>query len=114
MIRAIQEKIQYIPRGVNLTIPAISFKSRPRTSRFNSFRIPSFWVVENNVGLNLSEVAFVNWNAGGDNAFSALANAKFVRNYKFRYVQWDNDLVLRYGVNVREGQKLTMTQEGFS
>ncbi|NER09749.1 Protein of unknown function [Muriicola jejuensis] len=111
VIRSIQEKIQYIPRGVNLTNPVISFKTKPRTRRFNRFKIPSFWEVENNLGLNLSEVAFVNWNAGGDNAFSALANAKFVRNYKFRYVQWNNDLVLRYGVNVQEGQKLRKTED---
>ncbi|NNK12242.1 MAG: DUF3078 domain-containing protein, partial [Flavobacteriaceae bacterium] len=112
VIRSFQEKIRYIPRGVNLTNPVISFKkTKARTQKFNRFKIPSFWEVENNLGLNLSEVAFVNWNAGGDNAFSALANAKFVRNYKFRYVQWNNDLVLRYGVNVQEGQKLRKTED---
>jgi len=112
VIRAAQERIKYIPRGVNLTNPVISFKrTRARTKSFNSFKIPSFWSVENTLGLNLSEVAFVNWNAGGDNAFSALANAKFVRNYKFRYFQWNNDLVLRYGVNVQEGQKLRKTED---
>ncbi|MBT8290291.1 MAG: DUF3078 domain-containing protein [Muriicola sp.] len=112
VIRATPEKIRYIPRGVNLTNPVISFKrTKSRTRKFNRFKIPSFWEVENNLGLNLSEVAFVNWNAGGDNAFSALANAKFVRNYKFRYVQWNNDLVLRYGVNVQEGQKLRKTED---
>ncbi len=112
VIRAVQERIKYIPRGVNLTNPVISFKkTKPRTKRFNRFNIPSFWDVENTLGLNVSEVAFVNWNAGGDNAFSALANAKFVRNYKFRYVQWNNDLVLRYGVNVQEGQKLRKTED---
>ncbi len=112
VIRAVQEKIKYIPRGVNLTNPVISFKkTRSRTKRFNRFKIPSFWRVENTLGLNVSEVAFVNWNAGGDNAFSALANAKFVRNYKFRYVQWNNDLVLRYGFNIQEGQKLRKTED---
>ncbi|NNJ88795.1 MAG: DUF3078 domain-containing protein [Eudoraea sp.] len=112
VIRAVQEKIKYIPRGVNLTNPVISFnKTRSRTKKFNRFKIPSFWRVENTLGLNLSEVAFVNWNAGGDNAFSAQANAKFVRNYKFRYVQWDNDLLLRYGVNVQEGQQLRKTED---
>ena len=112
VIRAVQEKIKYIPRGVNLTNPVISFKkTRSRTKRFNRFKIPSFWRTENTLGLNVSEVAFVNWNAGGDNAFSALANAKFVRNYKFRYIQWNNDLVLRYGFNIQEGQKLRKTED---
>ena len=112
VIRAVQEKLKYIPRGVNLTNPVISFKkTRSRTKRFNRFKIPSFWRTENTLGLNVSEVAFVNWNAGGDNAFSALANAKFVRNYKFRYIQWNNDLVLRYGFNIQEGQKLRKTED---
>ena len=112
VIRAAQERIKYIPREVNIPNPVISFiKTKPRTKRFNRFKLPSFWVMENTLGLNVSEVAFVNWNAGGDNAFSALANAKFVRNYKFRYVQWNNDLVLRYGVNIQEGQKLRKTED---
>jgi hypothetical protein len=68
--------------------------------------VPSFWTKENNFGINVSEVAFVNWNAGGDNAVSALSFLKFKRNYKFRYFKWDNNLDLRYGVNAQEGQKI--------
>lgn len=33
--------------------------------RFKSFKMPSFWSKKNRFGLNFSEVAFVNWNAGG-------------------------------------------------
>jgi len=112
VIRAVQNKIEYIPRGVNLTNPIISFnKTKPRTKHFNRFKIPSFWDRENILGLNLNEVAFVNWNAGGDNAVSALGNAKFIRNYKFRYVTWENSLVLRYGLNAQEGRKLRKTED---
>ena len=112
VIRSIQNKIKIIPRGVNLVNPVVSFKkTKPRLKRFNSFKMPSFWVSENNLGLNLSEVAFVNWNAGGDNSVSALGSVKFVRNYKFRYVQWDNDLVLRFGLNAQEGRELRKTED---
>lgn len=31
-----------------------------------------YWIEKNTLGMNLSEVAFVNWNAGGNNSFSAL------------------------------------------
>jgi hypothetical protein len=112
VIRSVQEKIKIIPRSVNLVNPVVSFsKTKPLLKRFKSFKMPSFWVKENNLGLNLSEVAFVNWNAGGDNSVSALGSAKFVRNYKFRYIQWDNDLILRFGINSQEGRELRKTED---
>ena len=112
VIRKTQEKIKHIPRGVNLTNPVISFKkTKPLKDRYNRFRVPSFWTKENALGLNVSEVAFVNWNAGGDNAVSGLGFFKFARNYKFRYFQWDNKLDMRYGLNAQEGRKLRKTED---
>ncbi|MFS4455136.1 DUF3078 domain-containing protein [Maribacter sp. 2304DJ31-5] len=112
VIRKTQDKIKYIPRGVNLTHPVISFKkTKPLKDRFKRFRIPSFWQKENNVGINLSEVAFVNWNAGGNNAVSGLGFLKFKRNYKFRYFKWDNNLDLRYGLNAQEGRRLRKSED---
>ncbi|WP_422082541.1 DUF3078 domain-containing protein [Ulvibacterium sp.] len=112
VVRRIQEKIKNIPRGVNLTIPEVSFKkTKALTEKPKRFRVPSFWTRLNKLGLNLSEVAFVNWNAGGDNSVSALGNASFARNYKFRYIQWDNELRFRYGINVQEGQQIRKTDD---
>ncbi len=112
VIRAQQYKIRNIPRGVNLTVPKLTFKgTKPLTKRRKRFQAPSFWTRENEFMLNLSEVAFVNWNAGGDNSVSALGGLKFERNYKFRYFQWDNSLVIRYGVNAQEGRKLRKTDD---
>ncbi|WP_299530330.1 DUF3078 domain-containing protein [Ulvibacterium sp.] len=112
VVRRIQEKIKNIPRGVNLTIPEVSFKkTKALTEKPKRFRVPSFWTRLNKLGLNLSEVAFVNWNAGGDNSISALGNASFARNYKFRYIQWDNELRFRYGINVQEGQQIRKTDD---
>ena len=112
VIRKIQEKIRHVPRGVNLTNPIISFKrTKPLKDRYDRFRVPSFWTKENALGLNVSEVAFVNWNAGGDNAISGLGFFKFARNYKFRYFQWDNNLEMRYGLNAQEGRKLRKTED---
>ncbi len=112
VIRVFQEKIRNIPRGVNLTNPVISFKqTRPLYKPYNQFRIPSFWEKENLIGLNLSEVAFVNWNAGGDNAITAIGRIKFQRNYKFRYVSWKNDLEMRFGWNAQEGRQWRKTDD---
>jgi len=112
VIRAIQDKIKIIPRGVNLYNPVISFKNtKPLLKPFKRFRVPSFWDNENELGFSLSEVAFVNWNAGGDNSISALGRLRFARNYKFRYVQWNNDLELKFGWNAQEGRKWRKTDD---
>lgn len=112
VIRSMQDKIRNIPRGVNLTNPVISFKqTRPLSEPYKRFRIPSFWEKENLLGLNLSEVAFVNWNAGGDNAITAIGRIRFQRNYKFRYVSWKNDLEMRFGWNAQEGRQWRKTDD---
>jgi len=112
VIRKIQKKIKFVPRSVNLMNPVISFKrTKALKEKPNRFKVPSFWTKINKLGANFSEVAFINWNAGGNNAISALGNARFERNYKFRYIQWDNYMDLRYGLNFQEGQKLRKTDD---
>ncbi|ALM08298.1 hypothetical protein SB49_11155 [Sediminicola sp. YIK13] len=112
VIRAVQTKIRNIPRSVNLTNPIVSFKkTKARTKAFNKFKVPSFWQNENILKINLNEAAFVNWKAGGDNSIAAAGNLKFIKNYKFRYIQWDNDLEFRYGLNAQEGRKIRKTED---
>lgn len=112
VIRSPIFKVKYIPRGVNLVNPKISYKNtKPLDKPFKKFRIPSFWERINKVGLSVSEVAFVNWNAGGNSSISGIVNGNFQRNYKFRYVQWDNSLDVRYGANIQEGQKPRKTDD---
>jgi hypothetical protein len=112
VIRSPQEKVRSVPRGANLVNPVISFnQTAPLSEPYKRFRIPSFWEKENLLGLNLSEVAFVNWNAGGDNAITAIGKIKFVRNYKFRYISWKNDLEMRFGWNAQEGRQWRKTDD---
>ncbi|MFK5971759.1 MAG: DUF3078 domain-containing protein [Flavobacteriaceae bacterium] len=114
VIRRVQRKIKNIPRGVNLVNPVISFKqTKPLIKHFKKFRVPSFWTNINKLSINLSEVAFVNWNAGGNNSVAALGNLRFERNYKFRYIQWDNYMQLRYGLNAQDERKLRKTDDAF-
>lgn len=112
IIRTFQDKIKNITRGANLTYPAVSFRrTKPLSDKLNSFNIPSFWETQNVIGFNFSEAAFVNWNAGGNNLVSGLLNSKFVRKYKFRYIQWSSDLEMRYGLNAQEGRELRKTED---
>ena len=73
--------------------------------------MPSFWKKKNRVAINLNEVAFVNWNAGGDNSVAVLTAARFERNYAFRYISWENALDFRFGLNMREGQGIRKTDD---
>ena len=79
--------------------------------RLKRFKMPSFWKKKNRVSMNLNEVAFVNWNAGGINSIAVLTAAHFERNYAFRYIQWTNSLDFRFGLNVREGEGVRKTDD---
>ena len=112
VIRATQYKVKAMPRGIRFINPDMSFnETKVLSDPYEPFVIPSFWTKENELGLNVSQVAFVNWNAGGENAVSGLANLKFARNYKFRYLKWNNELILRYGINVQEGREVRKTED---
>ncbi len=112
VIRRKHYKIKHIPRGVELVSPKISFKNtKPLSKRFKRFRPPSFWEEINKLSLSISEVAFFNWKAGGNNSVSVIANGRFERNYKFRYINWKNILNLRFGSNAQEGQKPRKTDD---
>jgi hypothetical protein len=79
--------------------------------RLKRFKMPSFWKKKNRVSMNLNEVAFVNWNAGGINSIAVLTAARIERNYAFRYIQWTNSLDFRFGLNVREGEGVRKTDD---
>lgn len=112
VIRQTQYKIKIVPRGVVLSNPWISFAdTKPLTKKKKRFVVPSFWEKVNKVSFILNEAAFVNWNAGGDNSVSAIARLDFERNYKFRHIQWDNVLALRYGWNTQEGREPRKTED---
>ncbi len=112
VIRTEQLPLRIVTRGVRLTSPVINFKAtKAYTQRKKRFRVPSFWERIHELDVQLSEVAFVNWNAGGENAVSAIGKFYVARNYKFRYFQWDNDLELRFGWNAQEGRKWRKTDD---
>lgn len=71
----------------------------------------SNWEKVNKVGLDFTQITFVNWSAGGNNSISGLAKGQFIRNYKYENFKWSNELLMRYGVNKQEGQDLRKTDD---
>lgn len=71
----------------------------------------TYWKKVNKVGLNLSEVAFFNWNSGGNNSFSALLHGVFGRKYKKELLNWNSTLSVKYGLNAQEGRELRKTED---
>ncbi len=70
-----------------------------------------YWTEKNTFGVNLSEVAFVNWNSGGNNSVSALFYANFQRNFEKDLTMWRNSASLRYGINAQEGREIRKTED---
>jgi hypothetical protein len=71
----------------------------------------SRWTQKNVIGIDLSEVAFVNWNAGGSNSISGLAELNLARNYSDGKTNWRNTLRARFGVNSQQGREIRKTDD---
>jgi len=70
-----------------------------------------YWTEKNTFGVNLSEVAFVNWNSGGNNSVSALFYANFQRDFEKDHTIWKNSATMRYGINAQEGREIRKTED---
>ena len=82
------------------------------TKKVDSLKvIPSKWKKENIVGFDLSEIAFMNWNAGGNSSISGLVKGTFTRNYDANNRKWLNELVIRYGISKQDGVELRKTDD---
>ena len=71
----------------------------------------SYWRKTNELGLDISQITFVNWNAGGNNSVSGLIKGRFVRAYIKGNVNWRNELITRYGINKQEKQDVRKTDD---
>ena len=66
---------------------------------------------KNTVGLDISQIAFVNWNAGGNSSISGLLKGDFSRKFQDENLKWFNELIVRYGVNKQDGIELRKTDD---
>jgi hypothetical protein len=85
-----------------------SFSQIVRTEKIDT---TSNWKKGNKVGLDFTQISFVNWSAGGNNSISGLAKGNFIRNYTRDNMKWNNELVVRYGINKQESQDLRKTDD---
>lgn len=69
------------------------------------------WTQKNKAGLDINEVTFVNWNAGGSNSISALFKIVSGLRYKRDNLIWRSEIRTRYGVNKQENYKLRKTED---
>jgi hypothetical protein len=71
----------------------------------------SHWVKKNRIGFDISEIVFLNWNAGGTSSISGLLKGKFNRVYNKDNYNWTNELIIRYGLNKQDGIELRKTED---
>jgi len=69
------------------------------------------WTQKNKATVDLSEVAFVNWNAGGSNSISGLVGIVSEANYKDKYFFWNNNISTRYGINKQQSREIRKTDD---
>jgi hypothetical protein len=73
----------------------------------------SYWKHKNIMGIDVSQIAFVNWSAGGSSAITGLVRGDLKYDYKDDYQVWSNELIFRYGLNKQEGVELRKTDDAF-
>lgn len=73
----------------------------------------SHWEKKNMLGFDISEIAFVNWNAGGTSSVSGLLKTKITRVYTNDNYNWSNELIMRYGLNKQDGIAVRKTDDVF-
>ncbi len=81
-------------------------------SRKAPIKLPEgVWSNKKKASFDISEVAFVNWNAGGSSSISGLLSFQDQLKYQYRHFFWTTDLLARYGVNKQEEQELRKTDD---
>lgn len=71
----------------------------------------SHWTKKNKLGFDISEIAFLNWSAGGNSAVSGLLKGEFLRMYAKDNQKWVNELFVRYGLNKQDGLGVRKTDD---
>uniref|UniRef100_UPI0040497CB9 DUF3078 domain-containing protein n=2 Tax=Flavobacterium sp. TaxID=239 RepID=UPI0040497CB9 len=83
------------------------------TIRTEKEKDTSYWQHKNVINFDLTQIAFSNWNAGGNSSISGLLRGTFQKKYVRNKVLWNNELLTRYGINKQEGRELRKTDDQF-
>lgn len=69
------------------------------------------WTSKGNFALLVSQSSFSNWQAGGDNNFSGNLNVNYDLNYKSDDWNWDNKVIVNYGLTKLKGEDQKKTND---
>ena len=97
-----------------ITLLLIAFMQNSHAQVLITTTLPdpvTHWEKTNKVGMDINEIAFVNWSVGGNNSVTILTKANFTRKYAYKNVNWLNELIMRYGFNSQEGQETRKTDD---
>ena len=75
--------------------------------------IKSLWTNKNNASLFLTQNAFLNWNAGGNNSVAGIVKIQFIRNFKNDHIVWNNEMKTNYGLNKQAERELRKSEDLF-
>lgn len=69
------------------------------------------WRTKKEVGLNLNQVSFTNWNSGGTNSISGIITGSAEAKYKQEKWFWNSNFNVRYGLNKQEDKNIRKTDD---
>ncbi len=69
------------------------------------------WKMGGQFNFTFSQSTFVDWAAGGDNAYSGASRLGLFANYKKENLSWENDMVLAYGKTNTKGLGIRKTDD---
>lgn len=69
------------------------------------------WTKENNVSLLVTQNAFVNWDAGGNNSVAGIIKLHMKYNYKNEHTSWTNELSANYGLSKEQDDDVEKTDD---
>ena len=93
------------------SVAQVGIRIKSQNDSIPDMIIPKKWEQLNRVGLDFSQVAFVNWNAGGSNSISALLRLFSSIKHRHNNLVWIASVRTRYGVNKQENQRLRKTED---
>ncbi len=71
----------------------------------------SYWKHLNRFSFDFTQVSFTNWNAGGASSISGILDFRVRRTYEKGLVRFNNELLVRYGLNNQENIGLRKTDD---
>ena len=109
-IRSIIVELKPITTLATVTSTAtVTAKTKPELP----FIYLSHWQSKNTIGVDLNEIAFVNWNAGGTSSISGLLKGNFLRIHTRDKTEWANELIVLYGINKQDGLAIRKSDDEF-